>query len=66
MSRFDYEDRISSELIATSEHEARVPHDCAACGETIRPGQRYVREFGMVDGTPMVQTRHALACVEPW
>jgi len=38
---------------AVSDHSvrtARIEHRCAACGETVRPGDKYARTFYVFDG----------------
>lgn len=43
---------------------ARVPHQCYACGQPIKPGQPYSRLFGIVDGEPQVQKWHGVTIGE--
>lgn len=47
------------------DRRARKSHACAACSETIGPGEQYRRWFAIVDGEPMV-TKQCWRCYLIW
>lgn len=38
------------EICVETWQTARKPHKCCECGDTIKPGSRYLREFTALDG----------------
>lgn len=45
---------MSVTVIASENPVARKEHQCALCGRTIRPGERYNRQRNVWDGDPYV------------
>jgi hypothetical protein len=59
MTAWAWEDeRIPQQQLSEKRVTARKQHRCTGCLAFIEPGQRYVREFWLVDGEPTTITRH--------
>ena len=59
----DY-DQIDVDFERAEVRRARLTHTCSVCCQPIRPGQRYLRVFAIVEGEPQTQLSHGLVIGE--
>jgi hypothetical protein len=51
-------ERIPQIQLSGKRVTARKQHRCSGCLAVIEPGQRYIREFWLIDSEPTTVTRH--------